>query len=137
MSRETVDGVLHVIQVRKRYEGLFTDYVASLLEEAGRVKTRYYSPDYYIKAGSRPGFQYRFRGRPKALSPDLKGHRVVIRTGVEPWSNGLGGYLVRPEVVEVGEYVECPYHDDPYDDPKHGSDRIYCKQPQPVGEGEK
>lgn len=149
MSRETITGVLHVIQTRKRRGSLLEDLILRELEQAGRIDTEYYPPTYFLLTeqtvrdrlpsdaqgwGLDDHYQFRFKGRPKALSPDLKGHRITVRATVEPFHNHLGGYLARPQVMNVGDYVECPFHDDPYDEPSSGSSRVFCKHrdPSPV-----
>lgn len=150
MTRETFTGVLHVIHPRKdRRSGsgigaLVSELVNRDAENRGLLPVRYWPPTYYVRGpatvGARePGsvaaqrwggepYQLRFRGRPKALRPDLRGHTIEVVATVVPFGNGLGGYLDRPRVVRVGEPVECPYHDDPFDpdDIVPGSARVYC-----------
>ncbi len=143
MSRETITGVLHVILTPKRHnEGLLDALMRRVLEDAGELEPECYPPTYFIFSDQTIGdrrtdkakwrddqpFHFRFRGRPKALSPDLRGHEIIVKASVESFHNGFGGYLDRPQVVEVGAYVECPHHDDPYDEPKRGSARVFCKK---------
>ena len=143
MSRETITGVLHVILTPKRHnDGLLGGLVRLSLEDAGVIEIDYYPPTYFILSDQTIGdrrtdeakwrnnqsFQFQFRGRPKALSPELRGHEITVRTAVESFHNGLGGYLDRPQVIDVGAYVECPHHDDPYDEPERGSARVFCKK---------
>lgn len=145
--RETITGVLHVIHDRKPPKGgLLEQHIVGIMQDAGVVPIEYFPPRYFIwseqtigqrRAADAPHqnwrkdepYQFQFKGRPKQFSPDLRGHLVTVRATVEPFQNNLGGYLHRPEVLEVGEYVECPHHVDPYDDPIPGSGRIFCKRP--------
>jgi len=140
--RETIEGVLHVIRTPKerRGAGPLERLVTYALEDEGIIQPEYYPPTYYVLSPQTVGerrtdnrewrngepFQFRFRGQPKALAHDLAGHTVTIRATVEPWHNELGGHLNRPRIVTIGEYVECPYHDDPYRSQESGSARIYC-----------
>ena len=143
MSRETIIGVLHVILTLKRHnEGLLDTLMRRVLEDAGQLEPDYYPPTYFILSDQTIGdrrtdkakwrnnepFQFRFRGRPKALSPELRGHEIIVKASVESSHNGFGGYLDRPQVIDVGAYVECPHHDDPYDEPERGSARVFCKK---------
>jgi hypothetical protein len=121
------------------------EVLIAALERDRLIEAEYYPPIYFIfneqtRADRLPPdgpnqywrvedpYQFRFRGRPKAFSPDLRGHLVTVRATVVPYHNHLGGYLDRPQVIEVDEYVECPYHDDPYDEPSPRSARVYCKR---------
>jgi len=142
MSRETIIGVLHVIRTRKRVRGqglsaLLGEHVLDKLEDMGRLTAKDYYPLTYFILNSRLGvrdypYQFRFKGRPKVFSYDLKGHEVTVKATVEGWGNHSGGYLLRPEVIDVGGYVECPYHEDAYpldgERIERGSSRIYCFQ---------
>ena len=130
----TIDGVLHVILTPKRRYGLniVERLIVGALEESGHITVDYHPPTYFILTERRTDrgywYQYRFKGRPRALAPTLAGHQITVRANTEPFHNGLGAYLDRPRVVSVGAFVECPYHDDPYDAPTQGSARVFCRQ---------
>ena len=148
VSREVINGVLHVILTPKRHdEGVLDALFRHSLEEAGIMAIDYYPPTYFILSEQTIGerraddrewrqnnpFQFQFRGRPKALSPELRGHKITVKATVEAFFNGLGGYLNRPEIVEVGEYVECPHHDDSYNERIAGSSRVFCRTREKAG----
>lgn len=145
--REPIEGVLHVIHNRKPPKGgLLAQYIVGVMQDAGQVPIEYWPPIYFVLtdqtvADRRPAtasqpfawrsdepYQFRFKGRPKQLSPELRGHLVTVKATVEPFHNSLGGYLARPEILSLGHYVECPYHEDSYDEPKPGTGRIFCRR---------
>lgn len=145
--RETITGVLHVILTPKRPRGesVLEMLLRASLEDRGLIEPKYYPPTYFINGpqtradrlpndGPHPEwrvddpYQFRFKGRPKALSPGLRGHEITIIATVEPFHNHLGGYLIRPQITNIGGYVHCPFHNDPYDENVQGSARRYCRQ---------
>ncbi len=137
-NRETITGVLHVIQTRRRMENPVADAIALLLEEIGARQPDYHPPVYFLLTdrtvtvvGSKWHFQFRFRGRPLEFSPDLRSHLVTVRATVEPFLNGLGAYPNRPAVIYVGDCIQCPYHEDSYDNPDKRSDRVFCRPREP------
>lgn len=150
MSREVISGVLHVIHQRKSPKGgLLAQYIIGVMQDAGQVPIDYWPPRYFILSEQTIGqrrpadaehqnwrkdapYQFQFKGRPKQLSPELRGHTITVKATIEPWRNNLGGDLLRPEILNIGEYVECPHHSDPYDDPKQGTSRIFCKSQKKV-----
>ncbi len=138
--RENIEGVLHVIRTRKANGSLFERLIVGKLEDDGILEAKYYPPTFFIlseqtigdrrtdsrESRSNQPFSFRFKGRPKALSHEQAGHLISVKASVKSWHNGYGGYLERPRIVSVGEYVECPHHDDPYRGQISGSSRIYC-----------
>ena len=128
--RTTITGVLHVIVTKKHHGNPFVNYLADAIVGDNWEDHDYYAPTYYLhdeRMGPLGSFHYRFRGRPNALKPELRGHLVKVTATLETFSNRFGAYLNRPYMIQVGEYVECPYHDDPYQvSIEQGSARIYC-----------
>ena len=126
MTRERIVGHLHVVRTRKRYDGLITDYIARLLEEDGKVERREWPPIYFVHtdrlngklAGTNRYFMFRFKGRPKKLDRSMENWRIQVITDLENWSNGLGAYLIRPNVV----WVEAPAEDE----------TCHCEQPENI-----
>ena len=85
--RDTVTGVLHASVVPKCRGGLFEQLVIMNLVDAGRIELTdrrfFYAPRYYLTTvdamnkNQRPRL-WTFKGQPKALSVDMRGHLVKI-----------------------------------------------------------
>lgn len=56
-------------------------------------------PDPFARKGE---MIYRLRSgrRPKAIDPSLEGQEVTMRASIEPWHNGLGGYMLAVKVMD-------------------------------------
>jgi hypothetical protein len=106
MSREQVTGTLHVLRHRKpRSRDWFADFIAMSLEESGRIERRYWPATGYIlndrvDAHGRH-FMYRFRRFPKWLDVEDAGKTLTVTATFEPWDNGLGVHLSRPQLVAI------------------------------------
>lgn len=121
LSRETISGVLHATVTPKRRGGLLDQYLVGVLTDMGRItfddRKFYYAPRYYLTPvdGEDRVRLWSFKGQPKALSVDKRGHLVTVRATLEFWSNRIGAHLIRPQVIEVsddrvtGHACDSPY----------------------------
>lgn len=116
-GRKTVEGYLHVTRGprKKRYESILDEVIADAVEAAGITIPRW--PDLHAvwfgfdpdgvpgHQMVRPFLRYKASRPIDGLRSECNRHRVrLICTVREPWSNGLGAYVVRA----VGECLECP-----------------------------
>ena len=111
-TRDTMTGVLHASVVPKCRGGLFEQLVIMNLVDAGRIELTdrrfFYAPRYYLTTvdatvkNQRPRL-WSFKGQPKALSVDLRGHLVTVKATFEPWLNRIGFTLSRPQIISVSD----------------------------------
>ena len=118
-TREVISGVLHGSVIAKRQSGLLDRLLLDVLTDSGRIdyndRRFYYAPRYYLtnEGTEVPLFRlWSFKGQPKALSLDLRGHVVTVRATIEYWPHGRGAHLLRPVILEVSEGKATNHHCD-------------------------
>lgn len=100
-ERINLTGILHRSRQRKSAGDWLTDYVAILLEQAGRRNASYYPERVWISQTGRLSQSgreqlFRFARAPKCLECIPDGTRVEVSALAGWWENGLGANLTRP-----------------------------------------
>jgi hypothetical protein len=127
-----VSGVLHGSVTRKQRGTLLDQILIDALLDMGRItyddRKFFYPPRYYLtdhgclNQKGNPLRLLSFKGQPKALSLDKRGHRVKVKATLDEWSNGIGAHLLRPEVLSVSDE---PQRDHECDSPRScGAERV-------------
>lgn len=90
--------------MREVFEGELTIFRQKKSWSWKRPTNPYYAPMYWVACTDRPSIRDRhylvkFHSMPRGLSRFCHGHPVRVTCTLKPWSNGLGGWGLRP----VGE----------------------------------
>lgn len=107
----TITGVFHRDRVRKpRSRNWARDFAALLLEDSGRLQTRYYPDNVYLvenpseKTPQKQVWAISSRAAAPLKDVDDLDH-ITVSARVKPWDNGHGGDLTHVKLVVANAQI--------------------------------